>query len=212
MAKKGRETMSKPQKLPKPLISVLIICICAIILYGIVRTMTHNESVFEYPGSGFPHLSKNQEITRLSKEIAAYASPLKGVTTNAGRLAFENIDHFNFMSSIGITGDEYHVKADVNITKGTCIIKIGNVNYVIKNKGIVVHDSERLVYTNDVDSIRTITFWAFSYGATDTRIDSDKQTLVLERVSRTTPVFIQISLSDGCSGSIGPWMWIRGME
>lgn len=204
--------MSRLRKLPKSLMIALIICICAIIIYGIVRTMTHDESVFEYPGNGFPHLSGDQEITMLSKEIAAYSVPFKGVTTNAGRLSFENIDNFDFASSVGITGNEYHVKFSVNITKGTCIIKIGNVNYAIKNKGIIVRDGERLVYVNDVDPIRTITFWAFSYGDTDTRIDSDKQTLALEKVSRTTPVFIQISLNDGCTGSIGPWMWIRGME
>lgn len=190
----------------------IIIFVCCILVYSVVQGAKKDVSVFQYPGRGLPHLSRDQEIVRLSEEIAAYIAPYKSISNNAGRLSFSDIDQFEYKSGKGITGKEYHLRVNLDIVKGTCIIKIGNVKYIVKNKGIVVHDGEKLIYSNDADPVRTITFWAFSYGATSTRIDSDKKSLVLERVSRKTPAFIQITLSDGCSGSIGPWMWIRGME
>lgn len=205
--------MTKMKKI-KSLYRLLIICVYAfsILMCGIAQAVNKDDPKLQYPGNGFPHLSRNKEITRLIYEIADYATSFKNAKSNGGRLSFENVDGFAFSSSVGITGDEYRLKVDLHILKGTCIIRIGNIKYIIRNKGITVYDGTKLIYGNDVDSIRTIRVMAYSQGSTSTAIVSNKELLAVEKVNKIVPAYIQISLSDGCSGYIGPWMWIRGME
>lgn len=191
---------------------LLGLCACVIFVYGILHLHGRDEARLQYPGNGLPHLSANKEMTRLSTEIATYAASFEKTSMVEGRLSFQDINGFNFISNMGITGKEYHLRVDVHITRGTCIIKIGNVQYAVRKEGITIHDGSNLIYTNHVEPIRVIALMAYSYGATETIVDSDTALLTSQNVSRAMPAFIQISLRDGCTGSIGPWRWIRGME
>jgi hypothetical protein len=167
---------------------------------------------YKYPGTGIPHLSRDVEITALNDDIAAYSHSFASVKYALGRIEFQDTDQYNFVSRSGLYGTPLCLKVNLHIEKGLCLITVGDLTYRISPTSIMLDNRGTTVYRHDTTRLETIIIEVFSPTNQTTRLYADGKLLTLVKIDTSRPAKVQISLTNGCSGRIGPWIWLRGYE
>lgn len=166
--------------------------------------------VLAYPGNGIPYFSQNIEIEGLRDDLAAYGRAFPGTCQRDGTLVFQQVRSFDFKPGRRLGSGKLCLRLGVEVTEGVCHVSIGNLSYTLRRNGVVIEDSGRTIYSNDVAHVRSISIEAFSSENVSTRLHTENELIAVRSVRFITPASIHIRLEDGSSGSLGPWHWLRG--
>ena len=189
----------------------VLVCLITVLCFLLLKNgVKNNHEFLRYPGNGIPYLSSDKNIDGLNEEIKSHSKQLKNIESLRGKIIFKDINNFKYSSSKRIEGKRFCLKTGVTINGGECQIGIGNLKYIIKSMGVIIYDGDKIIYRNDVEQIRNIIVEVFSKENISTRFYSNKRLLKILKVHINTPASIHILLTNGCSGYIGPWVWLRG--
>jgi hypothetical protein len=166
----------------------------------------------KYPGNGFSHFSKNKVIGDLNDEIQRQASSYPSIKFSQGKMIFKDISAFNFRSSRALIGPNYCLRVPLLIEKGSCRIEIDGVSYLVDRWGFRVLEHGKMVYESKDDKPVDIIVEVFSPSNSSTRFHFVNKPVEIVQVGFSDQANISIFLDENCSGTLGPWEWLRGYE
>ncbi len=166
----------------------------------------------KYPGNGFSLFSKNKPIEDLDDDIQRQASSYPLIKFSQGKMIFREISAFHFRSSKALIGPTYCLRVPLLIEKGSCKIEIDGVFYLIDHWGFRVGERGKVVYESKNDKPVDIIVEVFSPSNSSTRFHFVDKPVEIVHVGFSDPANISIFLDDNCSGTLGPWEWLRGYE
>jgi len=166
----------------------------------------------QYPGNGFPHLSKNKPINGLNDEVKRYATPYSQITFSQGRMNFKDISGFKFVSMRRLRGPVYCFHVPLSISSGSCSIGIGGVRYLIDHKGFRVIENRKVIFESKEEKPIDIIVEVYSRTNSSTRFYDNEKLMAIVNAVFAEPDSISISLDNKSTGWIGPWEWLRGYE
>ncbi len=171
-----------------------------------------NTKSYKYPGNGLEYFSVDKRISNLEKDIWAYSHAVPGVRKENDKVIFQNVIGYKFKSPKEIAPGEFSLEVKFDIENGQCNIGIGNILLSVKDSRLIVLNGNKAVYQGDAEVGNSIIVDNFrdSKGALWISIATNRIPIEMPRQKLESHAYITIELSDGFTGSIGPWMWRRG--
>jgi len=186
--------------------------LCLDIVFS-MRCGKKSEDQIRYPGNGIPFLSEDKPMEVLNREIATYSVICSNCIWDGRRLYFKNVENYDFVSTKSLFG-KYWIRLDLYIADGECRIQLGDAFYTITSDRCILRNSEGTVIFDAEGQTEGITFCYNGYEPPATFASVDGKGYSPEQVKLKVMASskIAIKLSKRCTGFIGPWMWVRGME
>lgn len=177
----------------------------------LIMLSCNDSSTITYPGYGFPIISKNKPIKILHEDISKYAGSFPGVKVENGKLIFDNVDNFDYVSTMPLQGKVFFFEVPVLIDNGECTVGIGNVSLALSQDTIVIYNNGKETCRVNDEKIQLLVFTSTDAGKQEVRVYSKDKWLKSVDVKIAIPAKISIRLNKGCKGFLGPWMWQRGI-
>lgn len=189
-------------------LSILI----SVLMLLLIHTPCLDSNFLKYPGNGFPHLSKDKPIAALNGEILEKAKAYSGVSFANGVMKFKVVKGYMLNSSKRFNGDSFCISLPINIEKGECIIKVGNLTFMVTDKTYIVFNGKSKILDRTNVNIKEIIIERFSVSNSSIRYEAGGTLPEILNVKINTPADISIQIKDNSVGFIGPWTWERGYE
>jgi len=166
---------------------------------------------FTYPGNGVPFLSKNVEFNDLERELFEYSKGIATTASERGRLQFRGVDGFRFRSSKSLGGDELALEVDIKIQDGSCVLGVRGTRIRVQRQSLEIRDRGTVVFSSDALRVVCLGFTRTpSEGGVSIYTEGKLAEILSVPLADSVPV--TVDLDGGCTGSLGPWVWIRGRE
>jgi len=183
-----------------------------LLMFWLVAVVScQHEEGYQYPGNGIPIFSRNVEVKQLTYDLEKYAQSFPTAKVREGRLTFHDLNDFQFAPEAMIRGKEFSLQVEVKIEHGSCRIGIGDLDCRLGERGIIVKNQNTTFYCDDDSQVQKIVYDKFSTSSS-VRFYSESKLLGIIDCPIDTPGKIRIELQNGCSGYLGPWIWLRGYE
>lgn len=171
---------------------------------------------YRYPGNGVPFLSVNKRITNLENEIGDYAQKFQNIRPENGKLFIDKVQGFKFVSLKEIDIQTFSMKVGLEIKNGTCDIGFGDIHIKVARDNMIVEKKGKVIGNEEVTNIHSIGIhnWpkASTKGAFDFFIQTNGIPIDIPFLKLERPSHITIELSNDFTGTIGPWVWLRGFD
>lgn len=180
------------------LISILIAC------------RDDNGTGLEYPGNGWPLLSSDIPIEALNQEFADWTASNANIGPSGESIHFEGLDDIAFMSSQMLTGSTLCLSIPLSVENGSLTVGIGTVEWVVEPHRIVVKSLGSEIVHSSRPELSEIIIEVFETSSSTRFMFGDKQSPRIIPVDIALPAVVRIAFADECTGTIGPWRWMRG--